>query len=391
MKDVMAEIPFEDFLAAYKDCRRKKRNTYNALVFEIDYLSNLYQLYCDVNNRVYEVGKSICFVVTRPKPREVFAADFRDRIIHHLVIAKLNSLFEDLFIEDTYNCRKNKGVLYGVRRLAEKIDIISENGTRDTYVAKFDMKGFFMNISRKALLDKLIEFIDNRYKGGDIELIKYLVGKIVNNCPEKNCIRKSPDWKWSLLDEGKSLFTCREGYGLPIGNLSSQVFANFFLSDFDWWMRDKFGIGYGRYVDDFFIVSNDKKKILHSISEIRDRLESIGITLHPNKLYIQHYTKGISFTGAFVKPNRILPGKRLINNVLSFGRKDCNSVERLISSSNSYLGFLRQYKAFDLRKRFVNALYKRYGRYIYSTANLLTIKTRYNYENLNQKITIQAH
>jgi len=71
----------------------------------------------DVHNRTYEMSPSICFIVTRPKKREVFAADFRDRVIHHVIMQRLEPLFEDRFIDDNYNCRKNKGVLYGVKRL----------------------------------------------------------------------------------------------------------------------------------------------------------------------------------------------------------------------------------------------------------------------------------
>lgn len=112
---------FRRFFRAYYDCRRHKRRTANALNFESDYENNLVELYKEVNSKTYEIGTSICFIVTHPKKREVFAADFRDRIIHHIVMQRLEPLFEEVFIEDSYNCRKNKGVLYGVKRLHEKI------------------------------------------------------------------------------------------------------------------------------------------------------------------------------------------------------------------------------------------------------------------------------
>ena len=115
------EIPLEDFFKAYYDCRKHKRSTFNALQFEINYEENLVQLYQEVNSKTYKIGKSICFLIKRPKLREVFAADFRDRIIHHVIMQRLEPLFENDFIEDTYNCRKGKGVLYGVKRVHEMI------------------------------------------------------------------------------------------------------------------------------------------------------------------------------------------------------------------------------------------------------------------------------
>lgn len=132
--DEESSIPLEDFFTAYYQCRLRKRRTVNALEFEIDYEVNLVKLWRDVNSRKYEIGKSICFVVTKPKPREIFAADFRDRIVHHIVMMRLEPLFEDVFINDNYNCRKDKGTLYGVKRLYEQIKECSENYTKNCYV-----------------------------------------------------------------------------------------------------------------------------------------------------------------------------------------------------------------------------------------------------------------
>ena len=113
--DTLASIPLEDFFIAYYQCRKRKRKTINALQFEVNYEENLVKLWREVNSRKYEIGRSICFLVTRPKLREIFAADFRDRIVHHVIMMRLEPLFEEVFIEDNYNCRKGKGTLYGVK------------------------------------------------------------------------------------------------------------------------------------------------------------------------------------------------------------------------------------------------------------------------------------
>ena len=120
-------------LEAYFDCRHRKRKTASAIVYEMDYESKLIALRDRINNRAYQPGKSICFVVTRPRYREVFAAAFEDRIVHHWIALRLEPLFEQVFSPRTFNCRKGKGQLYGVKMLYNDIIICSQNYTRDCY------------------------------------------------------------------------------------------------------------------------------------------------------------------------------------------------------------------------------------------------------------------
>ena len=101
----------EDLFRAYYDARKNKRNTINQLKFEINYEQNLLQLYDDLVNRTYKISSSICFIVYKPVQREVFAADFRDRVIHHLIYNYVNPVFESIFIGDSYSCRKQKGTI----------------------------------------------------------------------------------------------------------------------------------------------------------------------------------------------------------------------------------------------------------------------------------------
>jgi len=99
------KIELEELFDAYLNCRINKRNTANALVFEVDYESNLVKLCEEINNETYQIGRSIAFIVDKPVMREIFAADFRDRVVHHFLIGKLNNLFEKQFIHDSYSCR----------------------------------------------------------------------------------------------------------------------------------------------------------------------------------------------------------------------------------------------------------------------------------------------
>ena len=163
-------IEFHELLEAYFCCRKNKRRTHNALAFELDYEAKLVTLWNEINDGTYRPGKSIAFIVNKPVKREIFAADFRDRIVHHLIISKLNPLFEQLFIFDSYACRTGKGTLFGIKRLERFIQRASANYSRDAYVLKLDIRGFFMHINVEILYAKLMEFIQSRYVEADKEL-----------------------------------------------------------------------------------------------------------------------------------------------------------------------------------------------------------------------------
>jgi len=226
-------INLDDLFEAYADCRINKRNTMNALAFELDYEQNLVTLWEEINLRTYSPGRSIAFIVDKPVKREIFAADFTDRIVHHLVINKLNPLFEKIFIYDSYACRKNKGTHFGIQRIARFIRQCTRNYTQDAYVLKLDIQGFFMAINRRILWEKLRPFIEQKYQHQDQELILFLCHQILANNPTKNCFIKGSRHNWEDLPPNKSLFYSAPNCGLPIGNLTSQIFANFYLNAFD--------------------------------------------------------------------------------------------------------------------------------------------------------------
>jgi len=152
-----------ELFQAYYDCRKNKRNTLNALAFEIDYERKLIELYNDVISGRYEVGKSITFIVHHPVKREIFAGDFRDRIIHHFLIHKLNPIFEKTFIHDSYSCRIGKGTLFGIKRIESFIRSATDNYQKDAYILKLDIAGFFMNIDKNILFQTLESLIERKY------------------------------------------------------------------------------------------------------------------------------------------------------------------------------------------------------------------------------------
>lgn len=373
MKD---SFTLEEVLDAYYECRRNKRRTVNQLAFEADYESNCADLCRDLNGSTYRIGRSITFVVTRPKLREVFAADFRDRVVHHIIIRRIGHLFEEAFIEDNYNCRKGKGTLYGVMRLKEMVRQCSEDYTRDCWIGKFDMQGFFMTIHKPTLWGMLERFMEERLPEGEFRLLAPLVRQVVMHCPEKNCYRKSPLEMWDSIPPNKSLFSVGDDYGLPIGNLTSQIFANFYLHGFDVWMKDRFR-WYGRYVDDFYVLAHDKRAILDAIPDMRERLgRDVGVRLHPEKVYIQHYTKGCKFTGSVVKRERTYVGNATVSNMterivqlngLVAGGREPSSVEveHFACCMNSYFGFMGHHCTYAIRRRLARLVADGWWKYIY--------------------------
>ncbi|HFK3115985.1 TPA: reverse transcriptase/maturase family protein [Legionella pneumophila] len=357
------KIELADLFEAYADCRINKRNTMNALSFELDYEHELIALWEEINTGDYAPGRSIAFIVDQPVKREIFAADFRDRVVHHLLINKLNHLFERTFIYDSYACRKGRGTHFGIRRIDRFIRQCSQNYSKDCYVLRLDIQGFFMAIDKRILWSKLRDLITNQYQQPDKDRILHLCHKILSNNPTKNCFIKGRRHNWRDLPPDKSLFYSAPACGLPIGNLTSQIFANVYLNALDHFVKRDLGMRYyGRYVDDFVLVHPDHEYLKALIPRIADFLQSrLKLTLHPRKVYLQHYSKGVHFLGMIIKPNRIKSGKRMRGNFydaimrhnkLTQERKPTKEEQAaFLCSMNSYLGILKHYNTYHLRKR----------------------------------------
>lgn len=279
----LRKIDVEQLFEAYLSCRKTKRYTQNALKFEVDYEANLFQLRDEIESGNYYPGRSIAFIVYKPVKREIFAADFRDRVVHHWLINKLNPLFEKTFIPDSYACRIVMGTHYGVQRADTFIKTCSENYSKDCYILKLDVQGFFMHINRQLLYKLLEQFIHKNYEHTDKSLVLEITRKIIFNNPTQNWIIKGNKKDWEGLPKIKSLFHSPPDCGLPIGNLTSQVFANFYMHQFDAFVTKQLGLKYyGRYVDDFIIVHSDKDYLKSLIPQLTDfLLSTLQLTLHP--------------------------------------------------------------------------------------------------------------
>lgn len=381
-------VKAEDILTAHYNCRKGKSSSPDCIKFEISLFENITELAEQINSRTYVPLPSITFVVSRPVYREVFAANYRDRVIHHYIALRLEPLFESLFNDRTYNCRVGKGQLCGVNRLAADIKECSVGYTKPCWYLKCDMKGFFMSIPRRKLADKVDNFIVANYKGDDLEDLRYLSRVTIMNDPTKGCISRSSEEEMAKVPIGKTLRTSRPEHGLPIGNLTSQHDANFWLNDFDWWMETTMEFIYhGRYVDDFVLVSESKRRLLEAIPKFRAYLSGIGITLHPRKLELQSVYKGIKFTGMVVKRERIYASNRMVSNFEQLIHHmnilpidySIEQLEHYVCSINSYLGLMRYCNSYAIRKRVMLKMDRRFYRelYIKGRYKMVRIKKRF--------------
>ncbi|MEK7596088.1 MAG: RNA-directed DNA polymerase [Patescibacteria group bacterium] len=360
-------ISFQKLYKAYLDCRRRKNNTINAIRFEKNIESNLLALEYKLKNKTYRPGQSVCFIVTDPVPREIFAADFRDRVVHHLLVRKIEPIFQKKFIFHSFACQKDKGVHKAIKCLKRGTRQITYNFQKSAFYLKLDIAGFFMSIDQKILFDifsKTIsktpeKFILSREK----EEILWLSQLIIFSKPTKNYIVKGDHKLFFLIPPNKSLFHSGEGKGLPIGNLTSQFFANVYLNKLDQFIKHKLKCRYYyRYVDDFVLLSKNKQVLKFWRNEIEKFLrDKLRLTLNARKQIIQPVSRGIDFVGYFIKPYHTLIRNRTVHNLKNKlfqfnqalkqnGNLDINKLKTILSTINSYYGFLSHSNSFKLRR-----------------------------------------
>jgi hypothetical protein len=322
---------FLELHKAYLDARKHKRNTINQLKFERNLEVELLSLCNELETRTYELKPGICFINELPVKREIIAADFRDRVIHHLLYNRIYPALDRKFIYDSYSCRVGKGTLFGIERVRK---FLKSSGK--VWVLRLDIQGFFMAINRSILFDLIISGLHGEISDSS----EFLIRKIVFNDPLKNSLFKSPKSAWNNLPPDKSLMYSAPDCGLPIGNLTSQIFANVYLNPLDHFVKRDLKIKcYGRYVDDMVLIHGDKRVLLNSISRIREFLQSeLKLTLHPKKIRLQPADKGFAFLGAYIYPGGVSAGKRIVKNFRECIFNPFASPEKQTQRVQSYLG-----------------------------------------------------
>jgi len=329
-----APYPFQDLVQAYYDCRRSKRNSASALTFEMNLERNLIQLHDDLLSGTYRPGRSICFVVTRPKAREVWAADFRDRIVHHLLYNHIGPAIERTFIADSCACITGRGTLYAATRLESKIRSATQNWSRPAFYLKLDLANFFVAIDKQVLRQQLVRRIDEPWWLA-------LAEQILMHDPRDNFEVRSPAHLFNRVPQHKRLTAQPAHLGLPIGNLSSQFFANVYLDALDQFCKHQLKAKhYIRYVDDFVLLHESPQQLNAWKNEIEAFLPTLGARLNPSKTILQPVDRGVDFVGHVIKPWRRTTRPRSMAQALK--RTAAAPVEDLRETANSYFGLLSQ-------------------------------------------------
>lgn len=313
-------ISTDNLLLAWQKFIKGKKSKLDVLEFSFNLFNNILQLHNELANKIYEHGGYKDFYITDPKLRHIHKARVRDRLIHHAVYRQLYPFFAKTFIADSYSCQLDKGTHRALRRFECFARIASQNHSKTLWVLKCDIRKFFENIDHAVLLKILSEYIIDK------EIIR-LLSKIINSYERK------------------------PNKGLPLGNLTSQLFVNIYMNKFDQFVKHKLKAKYYvRYADDFVFMSDDKEKLTEYLNKVNEFLKNeLKLKLHRNKIQIKTINSGVDFLGWIIFPHyrvlRTKTKKRMLN------RLRINSKQESLAS---YLGLLKHGNTHNLQQKIVN-------------------------------------
>jgi RNA-directed DNA polymerase len=329
------DFTFFELAQAYFDCRQSKRNSASALAFEQNLERNLGKLFDELQRGTYRPGRSICFVITRPKPREVWAADFRDRIVHHLLYNRISPRFYASFITDSCACIPERGTLYAAQRLESKIRSITQNWSRPAWYLKLDLANFFVSIDKHVVHDLVAKRVSEPWW-------LWLSDLVLFHDPRQNYELHGDPALLERVPAHKRLTSQPSHIGLPIGNLSSQFFANVYLDVLDQFVKHQVGAKhYIRYVDDFVLLHESPQWLNAAHDAIAAFLPArLHARINPSKTILQPIDRGVDMVGQVIKPWRRITRRRTFNDALR--RVKEIAPENLFETANSYFGLFRQ-------------------------------------------------
>lgn len=307
----------ENLLEAWREFTKGKGRRRDAQEFSLHLMDNIFLLHSDLSHHTYRHGGYQAFNISDPKPRNIHKASVRDRLLHHALYRVLYPFFDRKFIADSYSCRVNKGTHRAINRFRDFSYRVSRNHTRTAWVLKCDIRKFFANIDHAILMGILEEAIED---GDILSLLRRVIGSFSSHT---------------------------EGVGLPLGNLTSQLFVNIYMNEFDQFVKHKLKVKYYiRYADDFVIFSKDKDWLLELLPRIAEFLEErLKLELHPKKVSIKTLASGVDFLGWVHFPDhrvlRTTTKRRMLRNLAE------NSKNEALAS---YMGFLSHGNTEKLQK-----------------------------------------
>ena len=291
--------------------------------FSLNFMDNILSLHADLKDKSYRHGGYQAFKINDPKPRDIHKASVRDRLMHHAIYRVLYPHFDWKFFFDSYSCRIEKGTHRAINRLRDFCRRVSKNNTQTCWILKCDIRKFFANIDHTILMYILAKHI------GDEDVLE-LLSEVIGSFNTKD----------------------KDNVGLPLGNLTSQLLVNIYMNEFDHFMKRELRVrNYIRYADDFAIIHHERKYLENVIPKISQFLEAkLGLSLHPDKLFIKTMHSGVDFLGWVNFPEhrvlRTTTKKRMLKNL-----KHKHSPETIAS----YFGLLSHGNAHKLSKKITGA------------------------------------
>ncbi len=337
-------IRLEDLFCVYYKARSNKRRSRDSVAFEQNLERNLHSLWKSINERTFRADSNYAFVVSYPKPREIFATEMKNRIVHHYLDWRLRPIYESVLSDRTFNNRKGKGLHKAIDTYRNDIAEFTDKYTKDAWCAHVDLKGYFPNANVEIALAQQLELIDKYYYGDDKDDLRYMMTVCMRSDPARNCTVFVPRSDWDAIAPEKSLFNKPVGVGAAIGFLCWQNAMGLYINDVVKWLQSFDFMRVVVFVDDIYIVTSDKDKFLSLMPEFRRRLSMLKVELNEKKFYCQHYSKGIMCLGTMLKFGRRYIKNTTFSNamrkidILSV-KKD--GVERIICSLNSYIGYIK--------------------------------------------------
>lgn len=280
-------ISWPNMLLALQRCRRRKRFSMAAAEFDFDSMNNLLALHRELTSFRWLPGQYHHFQITDPKPRRISAAPFRDRVVHHAIVNVLEPIFEKRFIHDSYACRRGKGTHRAIQRAQQFL-------RRFPWTLKTDIVQFFPSIDHQLLLQRLGRIIrDDRM----LQLITLVIDS-GREVPDAEAPR--------FVFPGDDLFSQLRPRGLPIGNLTSQFFANVYLDSMDHFIREELRVpGYVRYSDDLVLFGNSSESMWEYGSAIEAFAARLRLRLHERKTHVAPATQPLNFLGMRISRDQI--------------------------------------------------------------------------------------
>lgn len=389
-------VGLDELIDVYIRCRNTK---YTCIEFDTNLIKGLIMVYTNINNKSITIDEVRAFIIRVPKLREIIFCPYKDKLIQSFYVLSINNYLEDeWFIDDSFSCRQNKGVIAAINKFQQYIHDESLNYTLDNiWVAGFDIYHFFIRIDCKLAAEKMMIFIrehlsDNPRK----DLLIYLTRLLYLTDYSSHIITdKYYQVHEKFISIDKSLIHNPPFIGVPIGNWPSQIIGNF-LTTFVLLFIKSLGYKFIHYTDDTAVIIRDKDVFLNDIKKIRQfYIEDLHLLLHPDKFYLQPYQHGIEILGRKCRYNRVLPSDRtyhtincLVNDAVFLADYYpwiiYDYCEDFMNTLNSYLGLLRSMNTFNFRQYIIYKLMRsRWNEVFYFEGhyNQVWMKNKYTRRN----------